>query len=493
MSFSPADPLAPGCRVIASIGGAADDLARRLARMDRRADLVELRLDRVPRESIAGLIAASPLPVIATCRRREDGGQFESGEEERAIRLRAAARAGAAWIDVEWGSGLARSIAAFAPSRVILSWHDFTGTPPDLEERVRALRSLPGPAWFKVVTAARRLGDLVRLRRILGESADLIAFAMGPTGAASRLLAPVWGSRATYAAGSEEPTAPGQIRLEEMLDLYRLRRAAPGTRVAGILGRPLGHSQSPRLHNLGYEALGLDWIYVPFESETVDDLRDFLIALEVEGASITIPHKEASIPHLDEVEAEARRLGAVNTIVRRGGVLSGHNTDAEAALAPLRTALPLSGRRVALLGAGGAARALAFRLPAEGCRVRVFNRTPERAARLAEAGGVEWGRLEDLEREAYDVLIQATPVGMHPRVEEMPIPEAWLRGSLVYDLVYNPPETALLRAARKRGIATLGGGEMFLGQAAAQFRLFTGKEPPLDAWRAALQRALDVG
>jgi shikimate dehydrogenase len=210
----------------------------------------------------------------------------------------------------------------------------------------------------------------------------------------------------------------------------------------------------------------------------------------MEGVSVTVPHKQSVLGLMDSVDPVAKRLGAVNTIVRRGRELRGFNTDAEAALAPLRAALPLAGRRVAVLGAGGAARALAFTLPAAGCRLKIFNRSPERASALAREAGVQWGPWETLEREPYDVLVQTTPVGMHPRVDETPIPEEWLRGSLIYDVIYNPAETRLLRAARRRGIATLGGGEMFLGQAAAQFRLFTGSEPPLSAWRSRLAQAL---
>lgn len=484
----------PRCALIASIGGGDSSvIAGRIGSVDRRADLLELRLDRVPREQAPGLVAASPLPVVATCRRRQDGGAFEGDEAERALRLEAAVRAGAAWVDVEWGSDLSRSPRDFSPARIILSWHDFAATPLDLKARLREMRSVPGAALLKLVTTARALGDLVPLRQLLSDSGDLIAFAMGETGAASRLLAPLWGSRATYAAGSPERTAPGQFSVAEMLDRFRLRRLGPGTRLTGLLGRPLGHSLSPHLHNLGYESLALDWIYVPFESESVQGLRDFLIALEVQGASVTIPHKQSCMAHLDELDPVARRLGAVNTIVRSGGVLRGSNTDAEAALAPLRSAIRLEGRRVALLGAGGAARALAFTLPAEGCEVRIFNRTAERARSLASEAGVGWGPWEDLQREPYDVLLNATAVGMHPDVTQMPIPAAWLRGSLVYDIVYNPPETALLRAARERGIAVLAGAEMFLGQAAAQFRLFTGEEPPLEVWRWALAEALAAG
>jgi len=517
---SGADLLAPGCRLVASIGGTQPEaLDRRMRGVDTRADLLELRLDRVPRDQVTGLVSASPLPVIATCRRGADGGLFEGDEVERAARLRAAARAGASWVDVEWGSDLARSAEAFAPARVILSWHDYSGTPPDLGEKLRAMRGVGGATWIKLVTTARGLGDLAPLRELLrsgseggSRNGDLIAFAMGATGAASRLLAPAWGSRATYASGADEATAPGQIPVPDMLELYRLRRVGSATRIAGLLGRPLGHSLSPRLHNAAYDSLGLDWIYVPFESESVEALRAFLDDLGIDGVSVTIPHKEACLAHLDEIEPLAREVGAVNTIVRRGGKLHGYNTDAEAAIAPLRAAFapavggeprasrpeegrrdaaPLAGKRVALLGAGGAARTLAFTLRREGCRVRVFNRTPERARRLADAAGVEWGPWNALEQEPYEVLVQATSVGMHPRIEESPLPEAWLRGSLVYDIVYNPPETALLKAARRRGIRVLDGTEMFLGQAAAQFRLFTGSEPPLEAWRAVLAAALD--
>jgi 3-dehydroquinate dehydratase/shikimate dehydrogenase len=509
--------------LVASIGGPPDGIADLLARVDRRADLIEIRLDRVPRDRVGGLVATAPRPVIATCRGRADGGAYEGDEAERVARLREAVRAGAHWVDLEWGSAPARRPGEFAPARVILSWHDFSATPGDLLERLRAMRAALGFAWIKIVTTAHRLGDLARLRALLRGQKALAAFAMGPTGALSRLLAPVWGSAATYAAAGDEPTASGQLRVPEMLDLYRLRDLGSRTRVAVLLGKPLGHSLSPRLHNLGYAARGLDWVYVPCESDSVDDLREFLIGCEIDGASVTIPHKEAVLDHLDEVDPEARRIGAVNTIVRHGSELSGTNTDAEAALEPLRKVIretPAGGPaargeaieagetrargdgesakktgagrslRVALLGAGGAARALAFGLVREGHRLRIFNRTEARARRLAEECGAEWGGWRELEREPYDLLVNATSAGMHPRLDEMPIPEEWLRGSLVYDVIYNPAQTALLRAARRRGIATLGGAPMFLGQAAAQFRLFTGAEPPHDAWRAALEEAL---
>jgi 3-dehydroquinate dehydratase/shikimate dehydrogenase len=495
--------------LIASLGGEPDAARAALARVDRRADLVEIRLDRVGRDQVAGLVAASPRPVVATCRGRADGGAFEGDEAERGERMREAVRAGAQWVDLEWGSGLACRLEDFSPARVILSWHDISSTPADLPERLRAMRAAPGAGSIKIVTTARRLGDLVRVRELVRGQKALSAFAMGATGAASRILAPVWGSAATYAAAGDAPTAPGQLGVAEMLDLYRLKDLSPRTRVAALLGKPLGHSLSPRLHNLGYAARRLDWVYVPCESESVDDLREFMVDAGIEGASVTIPHKEAVIPRLDKIDPEARRIGAVNTIVRSGSELRGTNTDAEAALAPLRQAIQdlrrdggappgePAGRgtagaplRVALLGAGGAARALAFGLVHDGHRVRIFNRTEERARHLAEECGAEWGAWRELERDPYDLLVNATSVGMHPRVDEMPLPEEWLRGSLVYDVVYNPAATPLLRAARGRGIATLGGIEMFLGQAAAQFRLFTGAEPPLDLWRAELEQAL---
>ena len=468
------------CRLIASIGGETDLLASALSGVDCRADWVEVRLDQVPKEAVPSLVTASSLPVVATCRRRQDGGKFDGDEGERGSRLEAASRSGAAWIDLEWGSDLARQPQRFSPARIILSWHDFNGTPRDLETRLQAMRTVPGISLFKVVPTARSLLDLVVVRDVLRNTSDLIAFSMGVPGLASRVLAPVWGSRAVYAAGAEQATAPGQQSAGALLDLYHFRSLGPRTRVTGLLGSPLGHSLSPRLHNEAFAALGLDWAYVPFESESVDDLRDFMIALEISGVSVTIPHKERVLSHLDDVEPLVRDLGAANTIVRNGGRLRGHNTDAEAALAPLRRRTSLQGKKVALLGAGGAARVFAFMLPREGCTVRVYNRTEERAKTLAGEAGIAWGRWKDLAADPYDLLIQTTPVGMHPRVQEVPIPQQWLRGSLIYDIIYNPAETALLRAARSKGIETLDGVEMFVAQAAAQFELFTGVNAPLE-------------
>ncbi len=466
------------CRLIASIGGEPDHLVSALSLVDPRTDWIEVRLDQVPKDAVQSLIAAPSLPIVATCRRKQDGGQFEGDEIERGSRLEAASRAGAAWIDLEWGSDLARHLQRFSPARIILSWHDFNGTPPDLGARFQAMRAVSGISLFKVVPTARRLHDLVAIRDLLRETDDLIAFAMGETGVASRVLAPVWGSRAIYAAGAEQATAPGQVSVGALLDQYRFRSLSPRTRMSGLLGRPLGHSLSPRLHNKSYATLSLDWVYVPFESESVEDLRDFMIALEISGVSVTLPHKEQVLSELDEMEPLVRDLGAANTIVRSGGRLRGHNTDAEAALAPLRRRIPLQDKKVVLLGAGGAARAFAFMLPREGCTVTVYNRTEERAKALACQAGIAWGRWNDLAADPYDLLIQTTPVGMHPRVEEMPVPREWLRGSLIYDIIYNPAETALLRAARSRGIETLDGVDMFVGQAAAQFELFTGVNAP---------------
>jgi shikimate dehydrogenase len=212
--------------------------------------------------------------------------------------------------------------------------------------------------------------------------------------------------------------------------------------------------------------------------------------LPISGLSVTLPHKEKILAYLDEVDPIARSVGAVNTVVKSWNRLKGFNTDVEAALSPLRRVMSLEGARVALLGAGGAARALLFGLTRAGARVTVFNRTPARARALAREIGARhlpWSRLKGLR---CDLLINATSVGLAPDTETSPVPASWVKASRVYDIVYNPPETLLLRQARSRGAAVHGGVDMFVEQGAVQFRLFTGVEPPVALMRRAVLESL---
>jgi 3-dehydroquinate dehydratase/shikimate dehydrogenase len=341
------------------------------------------------------------------------------------------------------------------------------------------------------------------LTLLRNQTGPTIALAMGEKGFISRLLAAKYGGFLTFAAMSAaRASAPGQPTIAQLKELYRFGAQGPDTKVFGIVGSPVSHSRSPLIHNAAFAHTGFDGVYVPL---LVDSLPDFLAAFGgpgwgLEGLSVTIPHKEAAAAAAASADPVAARVGAVNTLIRQpGGGYRGYNTDMSAAIGAIERRLaaasggasssggsgdsPLAGRTFVVVGAGGAGRALAFGAAAKGARVLIANRSGARAEELAAAVGpsaaaVPW---EDLQagRVTGDVLGNSTSVGMAPGVEESPVPAAALAGfKLVFDAVYTPRATRLLRDAAAAGCATVDGVEMFVGQAVAQFELFTGGPAP---------------
>ena len=482
------------CLVIQVLACATTDGMRRAyLAADPRADVVELRLDLVKDLDLDRLISLKGKPKLATVRSRHQGGGARPADREPL--LRRALQAGVEYIDLEYGDRDLVLVKGQDRTRRILSHHDFNGTPADLQSLHREMRAAAGDALLKIVTFADAASDVLRVRDLLKTAAPgaLIAFCMGTKGIPSRILAPLWGSAAVYApVRGAADSAPGQIPLEDLFDLYRFDRIGRGTRLLGVLGFPIGHSLSPHIHNAALRALDLDYRYLPFEAARLAEFLPLLSELRLAGLSVTLPHKETILPHLDVLDETARRVGAVNTVVKVWNRLEGSNTDVEAAMVPLRARLRLAGARVALMGAGGAARALCHGLVAEGARVTIFNRTASRARDLARALGVKhlpWGRLRGFR---CDLLVNATSSGMAPDVGRAPLPASWIAAPVVYDIIYNPPETRLLREARARGLQVIDGLQMFVAQAAAQFVLFTGKKPPLEVMRRAALLALGV-
>ena len=279
-----------------------------------------------------------------------------------------------------------------------------------------------------------------------------------------------------------------------------------GTKLVGVFGYPVEHSLSPAMHNSAFAALHLPYIYVPFCVAPPDlgAAIGSLKSLGIIGVNLTIPHKEAVLPYLDEITPEAREVGAVNTVHCTGGRLVGDNTDGYGFYAPLAEAgWSVSGRSVVILGAGGAARSVVFRLAREGAHLVIANRTQDRSVRLAEAVAnagyravevIDWSSTKALYNAIHgcEILVQTTRVGMHPQSDQMPeIPlEALTDEHIVYDLVYNPVETTLLREARKRGCRTLTGVRMLVNQGAAAFHRWTGEWPPVDVMERAVLDSL---
>jgi 3-dehydroquinate dehydratase/shikimate dehydrogenase len=273
--------------------------------------------------------------------------------------------------------------------------------------------------------------------------------------------------------------------------LYRAHKLTRRTAVYGVIGDPIGHSLSPLLHNTGFAARNLDAVYLPF---LVHQLGDFLKAVPefgVRGFSVTLPHKQTILKHLNECEPLAADIGAVNTVVvRRNGSLYGCNTDYVGVLRSLEKKLPLAGSRVLIFGAGGSARAAAFALARAGAVVGICARREKAAKELAQAAGGEVVLRRALRTEFFDAILNATPIGMHPHDGRSPLSPRELHCRLVMDLIYRPQRTQLLKIAAQKGIATVSGVEMFLAQGVAQWEIWTEKRAPEAAMRQAVLGAL---
>jgi 3-dehydroquinate dehydratase/shikimate dehydrogenase len=453
------------------------------------ADLVELRLDSVRDPDVAAALAGRRRPAIVTCRPAWEGGDFHGSEEERHELLEQALALGAEYVDLEWNARFDRLIAATEGRRIILSSHDFERVPSDLAARARAMRAT-GAEVIKLAAKANRLADtlsLMRLGQDIGREGSVVVIAMGECGIASRVLASRFGSQWSYAG----PVASaGQLSASMLLDEFRFRSLRPDTAVYGLVGSPIGHSVSPAMHNAAFQAGGVNAVYLPFPAADVDDFLVFARALGLKGASVTIPFKVLLFDRVDEVFAVARRIGAINTIRVEGERWVGGNTDASAFLRPLEErGVNLQRLRVAVLGAGGAARAVVVALAPSGAVVSVHARDRARAREVALIGGAQVGAWPP-EPGSWDLLVNCTPIGMYPHVGETPTAGTALTGGLVYDLVYNPTTTQLLRDAEVAGCRTIGGLDMLVAQAQEQFSWWTGAQAVRGVMRAAALRRL---
>jgi 3-dehydroquinate dehydratase/shikimate dehydrogenase len=454
------------------------------------ADMVELRLDTVADPDVAGALAGRRLPVIITCRPVWEGGHFRGSEGERRAILRQALAAGAEYVDVEWNARFDDLIDDANRHRVVVSNHDFDGVPADLSARAAAMRAT-GAGIIKLAIKTGRLADCLPLLELgAGIAQDgVVLVGMGECGLVTRVLAARFGSRWTY-AGLEQRV--GQVTPAELLGLYRYRSLTAATQLYGLVGSPVSHSASPAMHNAAFESLGIDAVYLPFPAADADDFVTFGRALGVRGASVTIPYKVALRERVDENDAIACRVGAVNTIRATNGRWIGSNTDAAAFLRPLRSRARLSGARVAVVGAGGSARAVLSALAESGAAVSVHARNAGRAEDVAKTTNAAVGPFPP-RAGSWDVLVNCTPVGMFPDVDATPVAADALSGRtarLVYDLIYNPIETRLLSEAAAAGCDTIGGLEMLVGQAVEQFEWWTGAKAPAEVMQAAARKKL---
>lgn len=475
-----------------------DALEKACQRASEWADVIELRLDCLTTlGDLQPVLDRVSRPVILTFRPAEQGGQRELDPQTRQSFWKTAPQTD--WCDIE---------ADLTPetdwSRVIISHHDFSGVPADLTEIYQRLASTPA-AVIKIAVHANDIVDCIPVFQLLdrarSEGREVIAIAMGNAGLATRVLGPSRGAFLTYAALQDDSaTAPGQITAQKLRSLYHVDKIDRETMICGLVGLPVMHSVSPHMHNVAFESAGINGVYLPLE---VRDVKSFITRMvhpatreidwNLRGLSVTAPHKSTVVECLDWIEPTAKEIGAVNTIVVDGDKLRGFNTDAAGLIEPsLKLAGTFKGLRVAVIGAGGAARAAVWALLQQHANVTLFARDVAKARALGQAFDVSYAALASASFAGYDLVINATPLGSGELIDQTPATAEQLTGAhYVYDLVYNPIETRLLKEACKAGCKTIRGLEMLVAQAKFQFELWTGKPPSLSNMYEAASAALD--
>ena len=447
------------------------------------ADVIELRLDCLT-ELPKHLPNDFSRPVILTFRPTEQGGHRDSTRAERkAFWTSLAPQIKSDWWDLE--ADLVHDLS-LDWSRIIISHHDFSRVPDDLEQIYERLAATPA-AVVKIAVQAADITDCLPVFQLLdrarSEGRELIAIAMGNAGIATRVLGPSRGSFLTYGAlDDDSATAPGQVNARKLRSLYHVDKIDSETMICGLVGFPVMHSVSPHIHNAAFASESINGVYLPFE---VRDAKEFFRRMvhprsrelnwNLRGLSITAPHKQTVMECLDWIDPTAKEIGAVNTVVVERDRLFGYNTDADGFIEPLVGRFgSLRDAKVAVIGAGGAARAAVYALRQQNVVVTVFARDVEKAQLL----GVSCESLSNASFAGYDVLINATPLGSGAHIDQTPVTQEQLGGvRCVYDLIYNPRETRLLREAHAAGCETLGGIEMLIAQAKLQFELWTGQKP----------------
>jgi 3-dehydroquinate dehydratase/shikimate dehydrogenase len=478
---------------VAITGSDPNEMAERAEALVRDNSLLEFRLDyfskpglAIPRikrflESHHGTIA------IATCRRAASGGKFRGSIASQLDILNKAAAAGCQLVDVELQTAAKVKPEQLqklrARAALILSFHDFRAT-KKLDETLEKMLAFPAD-FYKVVSTATTLADNVTMIKFLAREGDrhsLIGMCMGEQGMISRVLGVRAGSMFTFAsAGTGQETAPGQITAQELRGVYRIDQVDVATRVYGVVGDPIAHSLSPAIMNAAFRRENVNAVYLALHAKTLKDLLSCVKEIPIHGLSVTMPYKEAVLPHLDNTDSHTTKIGACNTVVRaQDGKLYGFNTDAAGIVRPLERRLnTLEGARILVIGAGGAARAAVFGLKERGCEVYILNRSLAAAKKLAHQARARIMKRPDLKKLAFDVIINATPVGMG-NTRETPLQDKEINARYVFDMVYDPAETRLLKLAKERGAQVIPGIEMFVHQAARQFEIWTGKPAPFD-------------
>lgn len=479
----------------------ADEMIAYIKRAEQFADVIEVRLDCLPSDQIENFkFQISNLnfekTLLATFRAPDQGGQRETSLYERR----------AFWRESQESFGIAdleEDVVEYGEkySEKIVSFHDFEGVPGDLDQIFVRLAAMDAD----VIKLAAKVNDITEavsiwnlMERAKADGKKIIPIAMGEAGKWTRILGPARGAYLTYAAlDAGKETADGQLTAKDLIETYRVKELDQNTEVFGVIGDPVSQSLSPYMHNAAFAAAGVNAVFMHL---LVKDLDAFIrrmvkaetreVVLNFGGFSVTMPHKQAIIPHLDAIDPTAAKIGAVNTIKIEDGKLAGYNTDAHGFITPLKARFgDIRDARVAVFGAGGASRACVYALQQEGTDVTVFARDPHKAKAFADEFGIKHHQLTTDNRQlTTDILVDATPLGMKGPLENESLFTAdELSGvKFVYDLVTSAADTPIVRAAKTAGIPAIGGLEMLIAQGVKQFEIWTGEQARPDRMREIL-------
>ncbi len=476
---------------VAIIGATPAEMLEKASSVVKETPFLEFRLDYLEKPLLAlpklkhFLSDNTAVTAIATCRRAANGGKFSGNLAAEMEILSKAGTSGFHLVDLELESAESLKKGELQKLRetgvaLIISHHDFAAT-KDLDGIFKRIEPFQ-PDFIKIVPTAKSLTDNVTLMRFIermDDHSNIVGVCMGDAGIISRVLGLRAGSAFTFAAATAgEETAPGQIAARTLIETYRIDQVDAATKVYGVAGNPIRSSLSPIMMNTAFRRETVNAVYLALQANKLADLLKLIHEIPIQGLSVTMPLKQEIMAHLEKTDPLSAKIGACNTVLRQDGKLYGFNTDVAGITGPIEKRMSLRGAKALVLGAGGAARAAVFGMRDKGAEVFILNRTAETAQKLAKQSGSKAIKKDALSKTTFDVIVNATPVGM-AGVKTTPILEAAdLNTKLVFDLVYNPIETPLLRLARQQSIPIITGIEMFVQQGARQFEIFTGKPAP---------------
>jgi 3-dehydroquinate dehydratase/shikimate dehydrogenase len=477
---------------VAIIGSSPAEMLEKASAVVKETPFLEFRLDYLEKPLLAlpklkhFLADNTAITAIATCRRTANGGKFSGSLAAEIEVLSKAAGTGFHIVDLELESAEALKKGELEKLRdtgvaLIISHHDFTAT-KDLDGIYKRIAPFK-PDFIKIVPTAKTLTDNVTLMRFIermDDHSNIIGICMGDAGIISRVLGVRAGSAFTFAAAtSGEETGPGQIAARTLIETYRIDQVDAATKVYGVAGNPIRSSLSPIMMNTAFRRETVNAVYLALQANKLSDLLKLVHEIPIQGLSVTMPLKQEIMAHLEKTDPLSAKIGACNTVLRaQDGKLYGFNTDVAGITGPLEKRMSLRGAKALVLGAGGAARAAVFGLRDKGADVFILNRTAETAQKLARQSGSKTIKKDALAKTTFDVIINATPIGMAGIKSTQMLEAKDLNTKLVFELVYNPLETPLLRLARQQSIPIITGIEMFVQQGARQFEIWTGKPAP---------------